>query len=242
MGPHEPPHTFPLTNPIVYVLVLFVIDAATLSAPERCVLMIEALIEVVVGGLNSGLSGKMIIQLWRRLTLIAMRLSIANAWPIRSRAGRQAPLDRERRKPEPRPEPQYKPFRLPTGHAWLLRLVPEAQDYADQLQSMLMEPEMAALLRSRPGLDRLLRPLCRMLGVKPPSSPTLYPTAEARSVSPPPRVESVPAPGRAAPGLRVQPHRAEPAPVTSSPWAEPPQADPAPSWTDPPVIPRPQPA
>ena len=199
---------------------MFVTDAATLSAPERCVLMIEALIEVVVGGLNSGLSGKMIIQLWRRLTVIAMRLSIANAWPIRSRVGRQAPLDRERRKPEPRPEPQYKPFRLPTGDAWLLRLVPDAQGYADQLQSMLMEPEMAALLQSRPGLDRLLRPLCRMLGVKPPSNPTLYPApnspiipvTDRPHVSPPPRAEPSPVSAQPPPFSWRQPRQAEPAP------------------------------
>ena len=192
---------------------MFVNDAATLSAPERCVLMIEALIEVVVGGLNSGLSGKMIIQVWRRLTQIAMRLSIANAWPIGSRTGRPAPLGRERREPEPRPAPQHKPFRLPTGHAWLLRLVPEAQSYADQLQSMLMEPEMAALLQSRPGLDRLLRPLCRMLGVKPPSNPVLHPTAHLSPASTLPRAEPGLAPGQAPltrPPARVQPHPVEP--------------------------------
>ena len=221
---------------------MFVTDAATLSAPERCVLMIEALIEVVVGGLNSGLSGKMIIQLWRRLTLIAMRLSIANAWPIRSRAGRQAPLDRERRKPEPRPEPQYKPFRLPTGDAWLLRLVPEAQSYADQLQSMLMEPEMAALLQSRPGLDRLLRPLCRMLGVKPQSNLTFYPATNLPATSLPPRSDPVPAPAPRAHRSSVQRHPAEPTPLEPSAWAQPRQVEPAPRWTDPPATPRPEPA
>ena len=207
--PQPLPTTFPLTSPTNYVHVMFVTDAATLSAPERCVLMIEALIEVIVGGLNSGLSGKMIIQVWRRLTVIAMRLSLANAWPIRSRGIGAPALPRERWQPAPRPEPQYKPFRLPTGHAWLLRLVPDAQEYAHQLQSMLMEPEMAALLQARPGLDRLLRPLCRMLGVKPPSTPTRYPTANPPQATTPARPEPTPPPGSWGQSAPVQP---EPAP------------------------------
>ena len=214
--------TFSLTNDIDYVHVMFVNDTATLPAPDRCVLMIEALIEVVVGGLNTGLTGKLVIRVWRQLTLIAMRLSVAAAWPMRSpRAREQAPV-RPPVPAKPKTESAYKPLRLPTGHAWLVRLVPEAQTYADQLQSMLMEPEMAALLQTRPGLNRLLRPLYRMLGVKPPLNPAANPTPVPQALP----ADPIPSLARAMP--QNQPT-----------WVQPPPAEPTPHRADPTPIRRP---
>ena len=197
--------------------------------------MIEALIEVVVGGLNGNLPGKMIIHVWRRLTLVAMRLSFISTRPIKSGGTRETLLAREPRQREPRPEPQHKPFRLPTGHAWLVRLLPEAQDYADQLQSMLMEPEMAALRQTRPGIDRLLRPLCRMLGVKLAPKPTKFSTATP-PLNPMTHPRPVPTPPRAAP----IPAPAQTAPVNPSGRVEPRQAKPAWWWTYPGAAPRPR--
>ena len=56
--------------------------------------------------------------------------------------------------------------RLPSRRGWLLReLGWEVAVYGSQLENLLAEPDMQALVTARPGLGRLLRPLCRMLGV-----------------------------------------------------------------------------
>ena len=57
--------------------------------------------------------------------------------------------------------------RMPTGKAWLVKALGwEAAGFGCQLQALLTEPEMAALLASVPGVGRVLRPLGRMLGVE----------------------------------------------------------------------------
>ena len=205
--PHRTPQstTFSLTNPTGYVLVMFVTDADTLPAAYRCLLMIEALIECVVTGLYSGISGPMVIRIWKRLTLITRGLSIAVSRPIRlAPIDRQPPACQHRSRPSTSEQP-FNPYRLPTSHAWLVKLIPETQACADQLQAVLSEPEMVALLQTRPGLNRLLRPLCRMLGIQPPSAPLADP-----------------------PGGNLPPHplpaRTQPAaaPAPAVPWDQPP--------------------
>ncbi len=68
-------------------------------------------------------------------------------------------------------------IRLPGGNAWLVRLVPEARVFGSQLRHLLADPEMAAMLAAAPGMGRLLRPLCRMLGVEPMPELLARPTA-----------------------------------------------------------------
>ena len=57
--------------------------------------------------------------------------------------------------------------RLPSGFGWLVQLTHGASAYGGQLEALLAEPGMAALIAAAPGARRILRPLCRMLGVKP---------------------------------------------------------------------------
>jgi hypothetical protein len=71
------------------------------------------------------------------------------------------------RQSSPRVRPSGPRERLPGGFAWLVRLVPEAAGYGGQLQHLLSDPEVAAMLAAMPGAGRVLRPLCRMLGVEP---------------------------------------------------------------------------
>ena len=55
---------------------------------------------------------------------------------------------------------------LPAGKAWLVKALGwEAAGYGSQLQALMQEPEMVALLAAVPGVVRVLRPLGRMLGV-----------------------------------------------------------------------------
>ena len=54
---------------------------------------------------------------------------------------------------------------LPRVPAWLLVAVREAAPFAARLEAMLTEEECAAFLAAAPQARRLLRPLCRMLGI-----------------------------------------------------------------------------
>jgi hypothetical protein len=57
---------------------------------------------------------------------------------------------------------------LPTGFAWLIRLVPyHAACIGGQVRYLLVKPEMAALFVAAPQVARIFRPLCRMLAVAP---------------------------------------------------------------------------
>jgi len=56
--------------------------------------------------------------------------------------------------------------RLPRAFAWLVRLVAHrAVPFGLQLQAILEQPEMVALLEAAPQAGIILRPLCRMLAV-----------------------------------------------------------------------------
>jgi hypothetical protein len=113
-------------------------------------------------------------------------------------------------RPPRRPgQPPPPPDRLPQKFGWLLPLVPEAAGYRSQLEHLLRDPEMAALLAAAPApLRRPLRSLCRMLGVTPPPilalpapppAPPAAPAAKPQapplpSPSRPPRTAPAPAP------------------------------------------------
>ncbi len=94
--------------------------------------------------------------LWRRLTHVALRVEQAMVRParvpaVRVRGVRGAPNVRGQ---------------LPTGRAWLVReLGWEAAGFGGQLDALLAEPGMAAVVAGVPAVGRVLRPICRMLGV-----------------------------------------------------------------------------
>ncbi|MGC8468657.1 MAG: hypothetical protein ACP5NI_02005, partial [Acetobacteraceae bacterium] len=108
------------------------------------------------------------------------RPHVSRANPARAQA---AP----RRIPQTRPANRWS--HLPRRPGWLLGFVPPMVYPArSQLEYLLADPEMAALLAASPGLRRTIRPLCRMLGLAPPASPE--PPAPA-----PPEPQPQPAPG-----------------------------------------------
>ena len=92
--------------------------------------------------------------------------------------------------------------RLPSGRGWLVRALGyEAAGYGSQLAALLAEPELQALLLAAPAAGRILRPLCRMLGVEPVGA--LAPTAVADVPARPRRVRPkrvrIPLPGSTRP-------------------------------------------
>jgi len=85
-------------------------------------------------------------------------------------------------------------LRLPRGQAWLIRLLPgEAASYGCQLQALLADPQMAALLAAAPEAGRILRPLCRLLAITPEGSLAL-PSAAGKPAPKPRPAKPVPPP------------------------------------------------
>lgn len=116
---------------------------------------------------------------------------------------------RARTRPTTGPGPQPLP-RLPTAHGWVNHRIPESAPPTGQLESLLRDPETRALVAAAPQAGRLLRPLCRALGIpqpdwlRLPKRPRTPPTRKTRPTPPPPA------------GLQVAPPRPTPQ-VTSTP-------------------------
>ena len=127
---------------------------------------------LIVGGLAAVIArrflrdpkfGALVAPLWGWLNRTVQRVGRAPVGaPVRVRAPvapRVAPDDAAGRAVRPR-------LRLPTGRGWLVQALGwEAAGYGSQLQALMQEPEMVALLAAVPGVVRVLRPLGRMLGV-----------------------------------------------------------------------------
>ncbi len=167
-----------------------------------------------------------LLLLWARLKRMSLRITrlaaraAAGTLPTTPRASPRQPLAR-------RP-PATPPRRLPRRTGWLCQPVPAACAYASQLQHLLSEPDMVALLDAAPGIDRLLRPFCRMLGVtrpKLPPRPTRRPARPASARPPPPPAATAsatpsPAPAPAPPTGRPRPARPPPASPQRSAWPQ----------------------
>jgi hypothetical protein len=91
------------------------------------------------------------------------------------------------RKPPHRELPEaYGPMApLPRDFGYVLRLVPwHAAPLANQMRSLLARPEMAEIIAATPRLQRLLRPLCHMLGITTEGLIPPIPTPPAAPASP----------------------------------------------------------
>ena len=160
---------------------------------------------------------------WPYLNRLAARFT---ALAAQVSAGKVTVAPRATR-PRAAPEMQRpRPPGLPQGFAWLARLTPSILPLRGQVCHLLGDPELAALLAAAPGAGRILRPLCRMLGIEagpdfppalfalpepplnpllaPPPTPALaLPAPQARAAAPP--APQPPAPSR--PPSRRRAHR-----------------------------------
>ncbi len=179
---------------------------------ERFASIIALLCRTVAASIAGGrLAGPLIILIWRRLNRMGIRFAAIAA---RHDAGTLRPPRRRPQAPRPPLARPRKPDPLPRGKAWLLRLVPEAAGGASQLQHLLADAEMAALIAAAPQAGRILRPLCRMLGLRPPAA--LHQPPRSRPPAVPRRAASRRPPGSdAAPFAAPQPRRPAPAPMPS---------------------------
>jgi hypothetical protein len=122
----------------------------------------------------------LIVPLWGYLTRTARRFDRLIARLAAGRPPRAARPARTGRPPksakaaEPR-QPGSRP-RLPRGRRWLAAaLQHHGAGYASQLNHLLEDPANAALLTASPQAQRLLRPLCHILGIAPSCVPPLPP-------------------------------------------------------------------
>ena len=163
------------------------------------------------------------LLLWPRLNRLAARFTRLAG---RVAAGTAAPRRRALQPSAARPSAARarKPYRrLPRRFAWLVRLVPEAAAFGSQLQYLLATPEMADVLAAAPQAGRLLRPLCRTLGVRPP--PVLTPPPRPARPPKPPRRGATPRQSPARPAAPLTPR--PPPPTPTPPRATPPPPRPS---------------
>ncbi len=158
---------------------------------------------LIVGGLQKAAAARagrdhavapLVMLLWTRLARLTARFDalVARLTAGRSPAGRPAATARPRTRPA-RKAPAAT-GRLPRGQAWLIRLLPgEAASYGCQLQALLADPQMAALLAAAPEAGRILRPLCRLLAITPEGSLAL-PSAAGKPAPKPRPAKPVPPP------------------------------------------------
>ena len=125
----------------------------------------------------------MVVLVWSRLRRMVTRFT---ALVARMEAGTlRAPQPRARPSPaEPRSTATAPALRLPSGHLWLVRFVQETIQHSGQVQHLLTDPDMIRLLALAPQqAGRIIRPLCRMLGVPAPEAAKLPPRLARRRKS-----------------------------------------------------------
>jgi hypothetical protein len=104
--------------------------------------------------------------LWRRLQRLSDRFAALHArWQANTLlARRPRPARRAPAKPKPQPAP-----RLTRAFGWVNRHIPESAPPSGMLDALLRDPETQNFAAAAPQAGRLLRPLCRALGLVPPA-------------------------------------------------------------------------
>ncbi len=158
-----------------------------LDAQLRAILTdLQGVIALVAARLNvrERAHAEFLLRIWTRLSRTATRFErLYQRW-------RDGTLPRPRlRGPRQRATSPATPpaRRLPAGKAWVLRAVRHhnANAAASRLQYLLGNaPELAAFLAAAPQAGRLLRPLCRMLGIGAPDVPAVVLTPPPRTAAP----------------------------------------------------------
>jgi hypothetical protein len=165
---------FSLTNEAVYVLDTFM-DAAAAPLLDR----LSVWLLHVIGGVREAVAAQapkspqaapLIVSASRRLGLIVQRFArlatmMREGRLPASRTARSRPPLARKAPAGARRAPQA--ARLPSTRGWLIRLAPQTAQYRDQVRAWLADPEVVALLQSCERARRIVRPLCRMLAIRP---------------------------------------------------------------------------
>ncbi len=173
---------------LLHVLVPFVTPVPP-PAAERLARILDDLCKAVAArGPGGFLPIPLLLLVWTRIRRASIRIARLAA---RAAAGKPPIVRRAPRAASQNPASRKPASRLPRRAGWLIGPVPAAGGYASQLQYLLTQPDMVALLEAAPGIDRLLRPLCRMLAVARPKLPP-RPTARRPTTRQPPHAPAAP--------------------------------------------------
>jgi hypothetical protein len=183
-----------------YVWLVMLTLTPTYSPADIFAFLIERVCGVVgLVGLRHGLTERLIALISGRIRRLGVRFT---RLAERVHAGRLAAVCAAcRRSASPRPVGSPDPSRvrppsvLPRHRGWLVHWVPEADGTRDSMYWLLELPEMKELIAEAPQVGRIVRPLCRMLGVDMPTWLRLPRGARARTVED----ASAPAPALARP-------------------------------------------
>ncbi len=140
---------------------------------ERFATLTESVARALAAeGLRLGLVAPWLALVWCKLRSTGARIlriaAALEAGTLRLSPPRPLPPLAPRTEAKPaNPGPKRK--EIPTGFGWLLRRVTALSFGRSQLEYLLNEPDMAELIAAAPQVAHHLRPVCRMLGVKPPA-------------------------------------------------------------------------
>ena len=158
-----------------------------LSQPpaERFAMIMESVFQALAAqGVRGAVVGALLFLVCGRLRTAAARVLVLaarlEAGTLRLRPPRE--WRPSPRRPDPPASAQAPKLRLPRGFGWLARRVQTARFGRSQLAHLLAQPDMAALIEAAPPIGRQIRPICRMLGVRPP--PGLFPPRRRRQPTP----------------------------------------------------------
>jgi len=150
------------------LVIVFNMSLSPLPSPEIAAPELARRFGLIMAGLAGLIAARMlrmpryaglIVTLWHRLQRAARRFERVATRPVVV-AGEKPPLAVRAARAR-----TAEVVRLPQGHGWLVRVLGwEAAAYMCQLEALLATPGMDALA-ARPGVGRILRPVCRMLGV-----------------------------------------------------------------------------
>ena len=181
------------------------------TAPERFAAILSSLGWAVAKQTGWGLSLQLITLIRARIRRIKIRFAALAARIAAGTYKPRKPSATPRRKPEkpPKPPPRNP---LPNRPGWLLPLEKSAISHRGQLEALFRDAEMVALMAAAPeAMEKVLRPLCRMLQLELP--PLLAkPRAAARRTA------------RKRPAAAAPPARPHPPPPPQPPPRPPPAA------------------
>jgi hypothetical protein len=182
---------------------------------ERFATLILWLSKAVSAQTGWGMSLQLIALITDRLRRIKQRFADVAARVAAGTYSPRRPSAAPRKRPGQSPPPQN---RLPQKFGWLLPLEAQAVVYRSQLEHLLREPEVAALLAAAPAaMRRPVRALCWMLDLTPP--PVLALPARPRPPRPPAAKPAAPSPSDCRPRTRLGFYKGPPPMLGSHPPA-----------------------
>jgi hypothetical protein len=138
-------------------------------ASDRFTSIIEGLCRVLTKhGRARFITAPVLLLIWNRIMRMARRFASLTERYCAGTLAEPAPARSQGTSPRPPRVPAGEA--LPHHFRWLVNMIPEAEAIAGDVCWLLQRPEMEELIDMAPQVGRILRPLCRMLGIDPPSA------------------------------------------------------------------------